>query len=242
MKPKPLLIIQPATSYDDMPELCAEYGDEVDWFSQACGVDKCNVVAIKVYEGEEIPSPDEFSAAIITGAIDMVTDGHDWIKYLVKWTKGAVSAGLPILGVCFGHQLLAFALGGRVGSNPNGASFGNVTVEKHKISESDCLFKEFPVRCEMKVFHYQSVIAVPPSSSVLIRGDNDPFYAVRYAPNVWGVQFHPEFDNFIMDKTFDVYSKDMEENGYCIQNLRERNTDDGTGRRFLKRFGDLFVK
>lgn len=236
---KPMLIIQPASSYDDLPDLCAEYGDEVAWFSRACDLTQDQLISVRVDKGEPLPHPGDICGAIITGALAMVTDDDPWIKTLSDWILFAIDAELPMLGVCFGHHLMAQALGGVVGANPNGASFGNVQVTRTNLSAPDPLFDAFPHEVGMKVFHYQSVHRPPKGATVLARGENDPYYAMRFAPCAWGVQFHPEFDNCIMDRTCDVYASDMTSAGYDVAELRARNTDDGTGRALLRRFATL---
>ena len=62
---KPMLIIQTSTSYDDLPLLCKNYGDEVAWFSNACGLSKGRVLPIKVFRDELLPDPDEVQAIIM---------------------------------------------------------------------------------------------------------------------------------------------------------------------------------
>ena len=239
MRKKPLLIIQPATSYDDLPDLCAERGDEVTWFSEACNVALDQIESVKVYAGEALPDPSDVRAAIITGAIDMVTDNHTWIAETADWVLRAIQANCPILGVCFGHQLIAHALGGKVGKNPNCASFGNAQVAKVCENAPDPLFDSLPVSMEMKVFHYQSVIELPEGAVTLATSSNDPYYAVRYAKRVWGVQFHPEFDCYIMDRTIDVYANDMAAAGFDVNDLRARNKDDLSGHKLLQRFIEI---
>lgn len=239
MTTKPLLIIQPATSYDDMPDLCADRGDEVTWFSEACGVPLDQIISVSVYKGEALPDPRDVRGAIITGAIDMVTDNHPWITETADWVLHAIDVGCPLLGVCFGHQLIAHALGGKVGENPNGAAFGNVPVIKPNPEVRDILFDAVPVSTEMKVFHYQSVTALPKGAVVFATGPNDPFYAVRYRDNVWGVQFHPEFDCDIFNRTIDVYANTMAEAGFDPGELRVRNVEDPAGHRLLRRFAEL---
>ena len=235
MQPKTLLIIQPATSYDDLPDLCASRGDEVAWFRDACGIAPDRIASVRVYAGEPLPDPSDVGAAIITGAIDMVTDNHPWIADTAEWVVRAVGVGTPVLGVCFGHQLMAHAFGGRVGQNPNGAAFGSVPVMRAQ-GAPDPLFDALPDTMEMMAFHYQSVLDLPEGAVPLATSINEPYYAVRYADSAWGVQFHPEFDDAIMEGSIDVYAGDMEAAGFDVDALRAQDRSDPSGYRLLRRF------
>ncbi len=236
MSIKPLLIIQPATSYDDLPELCNRRGDEITWLSECMDVDPANIMVVKVYKDEPLPAPEDVQAAIITGAIDMVTDGHGWIETTAQWVREAIQVDTPLLGICFGHQLIAYALGGRVGSNPNGAKFGNTQIQKTHSATNDPLFGELPNSLNMQVFHFQSVLSLPEGAEVLAKSEHDPFHAVKYAPYSWGVQFHPEFDADIMKGSYDVYETDISAEGFCVNTLRHIAFDSKEGKVLLRCF------
>ena len=236
---KPFLIIQPATSHDDLPALCAVRGDEIAWFSQACDVPRDEITAIRVYEGEALPDPADIRAAIITGAIDMVTDPKPWIRDLADWTRRAVAAEVPLLGVCFGHQMLAHAMGGTVGDNPNGPMFGPVAVRRLATGQEDPLFAALPDVATMRVFHFQTVLTMPAGAQVLATAAHDAHHAARYGPAAWGVQFHPEFDRQIMQGCYDVYRGTMEEAGFSVDALRAAEQDSPDGFALLRTFADL---
>lgn len=236
---KPLLIIQTSTSYDDLPLLCEHYGDEITWFSNACGLSKDRVRPIKVFHDEILPDPKEVQAIIITGSVDMISDNLPWIARTSEWLKLAIKNNTPMLGVCFGHQLIAHTLGGMVGANPNGAEFGTVKINKTVESAQDDLFKELPNPFSAQVFHYESILEMPNEAVILAENEIDPFHAFRYGNKIWGVQFHPEFDKEIMSHAYDVYAGDMEEAGFDVQKLRNSTVDNSTGTRLLQRFTEL---
>lgn len=233
---KPLLIIQPATSHDDLPALCAVRGDEISWFADACGIAHDDLLAVKVYDGEPLPDPSRIGGAIITGAIDMVTDPKPWIQHLAAWARQTVTLNVPLLGVCFGHQMLAHALGGEVGDNPRGPMFGSINVACTEAARTDPLFEVLPEDTLMHVFHYQSVLRLPADAQVLAATPHDPYYGARFGQAAWGVQFHPEFDREIMDRCIDTYAAAMTAAGFLPDDLRARNRDCIDGVRFLRRF------
>src|SRR5690606_38861481 len=106
--------------------------------------------------------------------------------------------GQRVLGVCYGHQLLAHALGGRVDDHPAGREVGTVELELDAAGEGDALFGATPAKFRAHATHRQSVLELPPGATVLARSAHDPHHAVRYAPTAWGLQFHPEFSVGIM--------------------------------------------
>lgn len=78
-----------------------------------------------------------------------------------------MAAEVPLLGVCFGHQMLAHALGGHVGENPNGPMFGPVAIERQASAQDDPLFGVLPDATTMSVFHYQSVLRMPEGARLM---------------------------------------------------------------------------
>ena len=233
---KPLLIVRTASSYDDLPELCRHRGDEVRWFSDASGAPIDTVVSVDAYKDEPLPDPEDVQAIIITGSIGMISDDLPWMRTAVGWLKEAVDKQVPILGVCFGHQLLALATNGTVGKNPNGAEFGAVEMTKSAAADEDPLFVDIPKNFGMYVFHYESVLQLPENAVLLASSAHEPHHAFRYGKNAWGVQFHPEFDPEIMDHAISVYRTDMEAAGYDVDTLRANHVDPRFGKALLKNF------
>lgn len=123
----------------------------------------------------------------------MVSERLPWSEAAAAWLRDAVALGLPILGVCYGHQLLAHALGGRVDYHASGREIGTVAIERLPAAADDALLAAAPARFVAHASHQQSVLELPAGAVVLARSAHDPHHAVRYAPRAWGLQFHPEF-------------------------------------------------
>lgn len=193
MMSKPILIIKTGST---LPELCAQKGDFEDWVSVGLG-DNHPVQVIDVTQGALLPEAGLFAAVVITGSHSMVTDHLPWNEAAAGWLAQAVCQGMPVLGICFGHQLLAYALGGEVGDNPRGSEYGVTTVRLHPSARQDPLFSQMPNEFPVQVCHKQTVMKLPPGAVLLAHSSKDDCQAFVLG-NAWGVQFHPEFDADVM--------------------------------------------
>ncbi len=104
------------------------HGSFAHWIRVAAGLGDDEVVVIDVEHDEPLPTREGFAGVFVTGSGAMVTDQLPWSEASAAWLRDAAHAGLPLLGICYGHQLLAHALGGQVGYNPAGREMGTVDV------------------------------------------------------------------------------------------------------------------
>jgi GMP synthase (glutamine-hydrolysing) len=100
----------------------------------------------------------------------------------------------PVLGVCYGHQILGRALGAEVGRHPRGLELGNTEVELTPAGQASPLFAGFPARFKVLSSHADAVLAMPPQCELLVRGDFTPVQGFHWHNQLFGVQFHPETD------------------------------------------------
>lgn len=128
----------------------------------------------------------------------MVTDPLSWSEATAEWIRQAVARGMPLLGVCYGHQLMAHALGGTVGYHPGGREMGCLEVEQITCAEPDPWLAGCPPRFWAQLTHLQTILRLPVGAKALARSDHDPHQVVRYTPTAVSVQFHPEFTPEIM--------------------------------------------
>ena len=168
------------------------------WIRVAAGLSGEEAVVVDVEHGEPLPSHGghpgaAFAGVIVTGSGAMVTDRLEWSESSAKWLAAAARAGTPVLGICYGHQQLAHALGGEVGDNPVGREMGTVELELRPAAADDPLFAGLPGRFPAQATHMQSVLRAPEGATVLARSALDPCHAFRWGDAAWGVQFHPEF-------------------------------------------------
>ena len=190
----PVLVIKTGTK---PASLAGHPGDYEDWLLDGMGWPRAAAQVVAVHQGETLPPPAHVAGAVITGAATMVTDGDVWIEATAAWLRDAVATGLPVLGICYGHQLLAHALGGAAGWNPNGVEVGVVDVELLEGAAADPLLGSLPASFPACVSHRQSALRLPPGATLLARSVLEPHHAFRVG-SAWGVQFHPEFDVAVM--------------------------------------------
>lgn len=162
------------------------------WIRVAAGLDADDAVAVDV-TAERPPAPEGFSGVFVTGSAAMVTDRQEWSERTAAWLRDAAEDGMPVFGICYGHQLLAHALGGRVGDHPRGREMGTVDIEVLPAAADDPLFGGAPGCFAAHATHLQTVLEPPPGAVVLATSGHDDCQAFRWGGHAWGVQFHPEF-------------------------------------------------
>ena len=222
-----------------LPSLNERRGDFDDWVRQPLGLVPDSIRVVKPYKDEKLPDPAGLAGVIITGSHDMVTDRKDWSERTGAWIPSVVKAGVPLLGICYGHQLIAHAMGGKVGFNPFGSEYGTVDVQLSEHSAEDLLFSEFPKRIRVHVSHTQSVLSLPPKSILLGSSAKDPHQAYAMGDRVWGVQFHPEYDADIAATYVKECADDLRADGLEPEQLLGTVEDTPYGERLLGRFGEI---
>ncbi len=190
-----ILIIKTGST---LPGLKAKRGDFEDWIRQGMGLSAPHVAVVDVASGEDLPPARACAGIAITGSHDMVSERLPWSERTAEWLCGAVRAGVPTLGICYGHQLLAHALGGRVGYNPRGPEMGTTEISLQDSARTDALLSGLPRTLKVHASHSQSVLTLPPKAVLLASNPWDENQAFRIDDCAWGVQFHPEFDAGIM--------------------------------------------
>jgi len=195
-----------------------------------------------------LPRPDGvadvYAAILISGSSCMVTDCAPWSEQLAGWLREVVALDrTPVLGVCYGHQLLAHALGGKVRFNPAGRGLGTVAVavDEHAVAD-DAVFSVFAQRPEVFMYasHVQHVCRLPFNAVRLARSAIDDNYAFRAGKWTYGTQFHPEFTSELVQNiiTMRESALALEGRGDAVESLaRVRHSPHGS--ELLRRFVDV---
>lgn len=141
---------------------------------------------------------DAADGVIISGSPrDAWSDTPDVLN-LVQFAQRTASHGQYILGVCFGHQLLARALGADVRRNPAGWEVGARKVELTSVGVNSPLFSGFDAEFDVMESHRDAVLTLPPGAELLAANTHTPIQAFGVEDRMFGVQFHPEMSGDIL--------------------------------------------
>jgi GMP synthase-like glutamine amidotransferase len=128
---------------------------------------------------------------LITGSRHGVYDELEWMAPLQQFIREVAEARLPLIGVCFGHQIVAAALGGEVVKSDRGWGVGahSYRIDKHY----DWMQKPLD-SVSMYAFHQDQVVTCPSSAEVFLSSDFCPYAGLSYGDSIISVQAHPEFE------------------------------------------------
>ncbi len=143
----------------------------------------------------ELPAAlDECDGYLATGSRFSAYDDEPWIHALKAFIQKLVASRKPFVGVCFGHQLLAEALGGKVAKAATGWGVGVREIEILQTeSQPENWMQPVHAVCRLQYMHQDQVVALPPGSIVLGRSSHCPIAIYRVGATALGIQAHPEF-------------------------------------------------
>jgi len=180
-----LLVVQTGSTHP--------HGDYPRWFERALGFE---MPVVRAHAAERLgPALDRVrpQGIIVTGSPLSVIEKTPWMLQLGDDLLRAGERGTPVLGVCFGHQLLARASGGDVVQNPRGREIGTVRVQLTDAGRKDLLFAwAGGPEIEVQATHIDAVDPLPAAATVLASNENSAAQAYRLSETIAGVQFHPE--------------------------------------------------
>jgi GMP synthase (glutamine-hydrolysing) len=163
-----------------------------EWLTDAgAELDICHA-----YAGEDLPDPATYDALVVLGGAMGANDDADspWLAPVRERIRTHAQDGVPVLGICLGHQLAAVALGGVVETNSRGQTFGLRTLGWTPDAHLDPLMSTVATPRRGVHWHDDVVTDVPEGTVVLAEAEGVEVQAARFAPTVWGVQHHPEVE------------------------------------------------
>lgn len=218
-----------------------EFYDFEDWIKNNI-YSKVEIEIVDILNNQKLPNFEDCLGVIITGSHSMVTDNLAWSLYTENWIKDSISKQIPILGICYGHQLICKALGGKVENNPNGKEIGTVKVYANKNISNDKLFKDAPLDFFVNVTHMQSIIILPENAISLAFNEHDKNQIVKFSNLVWGIQFHPEFNEKIMYQYIKEQEKRLIELEFNVDKLVNEILPTPYSHSILEKFVQIALK
>jgi GMP synthase-like glutamine amidotransferase len=179
------------------PELKSRHGDYPAMFEALLGaVDPAlEFATVRVVAGEMPASPGQADAWLMTGSRHGVYDDLPWIEPLKQFLRDCIAARVPVVGICFGHQILAEALGGRAVKSDRGWGLG---VQDYSLVTRPGWLEHVPDTFSVHALHQDQVVALPPGATVLATSEHCPYAALAYGdpenPDALTLQPHPEYD------------------------------------------------
>lgn len=175
----------------------AQYGDYSNMFQ--IGIDPdcslINLVPIRCFDGEPFPGePDHFAGYVISGSKHAVYDDLPWISDLLQFIRDCWNSKTRMIGVCFGHQAMAHALGGRTEKSASGWGFG---IQGATVLERQAWMVDYQAldgdSYNLVVIHQDQVVKMPPMFRPIATSDFCPNSMIVADTTMLGIQGHPEF-------------------------------------------------
>jgi GMP synthase (glutamine-hydrolysing) len=192
---RPLIVLRAG---DAAAPVAARRGEYFGWIIREIGPAWSGPFVEHDVRDVSVPLPDAASAAgfVITGSSSSVTERAPWMLRTEAFIRELVETRIPLFGICFGHQMMAEALGGSVARNVRGREIGTVRVRSKGIA--DPVLDGLPSTFLANATHVDTVEVLPSGATVLAETDLDPHAIYSYSPTAKGVQFHPEIDGDAM--------------------------------------------
>jgi len=157
---------------------------------------------VSVVRGEVAASINECDGWLITGSRHGVYDNIDWMAPLQDFIRELAAAEVPLIGVCFGHQIIAQALGGEVVKSDRGWGVG---VHNYRVDQLHSWMQSEPKQARMYAFHQDQVVKLPESAEVFLSSEFCPYAGLSYGDSIISVQAHPEFGEDYETALLDAY-------------------------------------
>ena len=186
-----LTLIQPT----EVPEpLRDRFGPYAHMFHRMFAPEGFEFETVRLTDGQPLPDPARLDAVLVTGSSAGVYDNHlSWMEPLRAFIRSAYAAKTPMVGICFGHQIVADALGGDVRKSEKGWGLGRHVYDvKSRPAPIGGTLPEFAIACS----HQDQVIAPPAEAEVFLSSDFTPNAGLMYRNGrTMSLQPHPEFED-----------------------------------------------
>ncbi len=200
------------------------------------------VRVVDVRTDEALPAADTIAGIIVSGSSHSVTEQAPWMKRAGAFLRTVSNEGVPVLGLCFGHQLIADAFGGRVEKNPRGREIGTVVLELSEQAAADPLYRGCARAMKIQATHVDSVVALPKDARLFATTSLDPHAAYAIGERVRCVQLHPELDADIIRSYVEARAALIRAEGLSFESILGNVTESPDAPKLLRNFVTEFAR
>ncbi|MDR3518833.1 MAG: type 1 glutamine amidotransferase [Azospirillaceae bacterium] len=175
-------------------KLIGQHGSFTDMLSRLLrGADPSLSFTSYAVRDHDFPTgPTACDGWVITGSAHSAYEDLPWIRRLEVFLRDSVAIGIPVVGICFGHQILAQALGGTVEKSERGWGLG--LHDYALVTRPPWMDGFADDRISLPAIHQDQVVALPPDATVIAGSAFCPYAALAYGDRALSFQAHPEFD------------------------------------------------
>ncbi len=189
-------------------------------------------------DGDLPESVHRFDRIVISGSKTSALDGSPWVGRLEALIREAIDAGKPVLGVCYGHQMLARALGGE--DHVRRAALGEIGWTRIEMTAESRLFRGLPRVFHSFSSHFDEVARLPQGMKLVARSERCGIQACELEGRpVFGIQFHPEKELSETPATFENHRKQGHSHLLLNEDEGKRLYDPGVGETIFRNFFEL---
>lgn len=171
-------------------ELLGEFGNYPHMVEEWLGRIDAEFTRFAVLDGEFPDRADQCDLWVITGSKFGCYEEHEWIAPLEAFIRAAKKAKKIMFGICFGHQIIAQALGGKVQKFDAGWALG---VNQYDITDWPVELGNAPENISLQAYHHDQIVSLPKDAEIVATSEFCEYAALYYPDFALTVQSHPEF-------------------------------------------------